>query len=156
MVKIKFARFTERAKMPTKNKSTDVGYDIYAIQTEHTDENRTQIKVYTGIGVQPEKGYYVEVLPRSSIYKKHLQLANSCAIIDPDYTGEIILIFNKIPTESVSAYGGSLAYSNACFIKPGEKIAQIIVRKCIDAKWEEVNKLDKTERGSNGFGSSGE
>ena len=78
---IKVQRITKTAKMPTRAHDTDTGYDIYADSVEF-DPATAQLKVHTGIAVQPDSGYYVEIFPRSSVSKNFLQLANSVGIID--------------------------------------------------------------------------
>lgn len=155
MIKFKVKRLTPTAKLPVKSHSNDTGYDIFADRVEDAGH---QIKIYTGLAVQPSPNYYLEIFPRSSIYKKYLQLANSVAVIDYDYRGEIILIFNKIP---IAIGGGGISspyleYPSYCNnIEDGEKIAQLVVRWRFDAEWEEVEELEDTARGDGGFGSTG-
>jgi len=151
MATIKIKRLTPTAKIPSRAFVTDTGYDVYADRLEFGLHNN-QIIVHTGIAVQPEPGYYVEVYPRSSVAKKYAQLANSVGIIDETYTGEIILVFNGIP-EHMSSDG--VFYSKHFGISVGEKIAQLIVRKRIDADFIEVDELGWTPRGDGGFGSTG-
>lgn len=149
---IKVQRITKTAKIPMRSSATATGYDLFADRVDY-DDSTHQLKVFTGIAVQPEPGYYVEVYPRSSICKKMLQLANSVGIIDEDYTGEIILVFNMLPV-GYSEFK-MLWYSPASSIKVGEKIAQMVVRQRIDADFIEVSYLDNTVRGDGGFGSTG-
>jgi dUTP pyrophosphatase len=149
-MKLKVKRLTPSAKLPTKAYDTDSGYDIYAQTVVDMEDNGIpQFKVFTGIAVQPESGYYTEVVPRSSINKKYLQLANSVGIIDETYTGEIILHFNKLFIPDLQSFPVDQT------IKFGEKIAQLIIRKRYEAEIEEVSELTDTQRGSKGFGSSG-
>lgn len=152
---IKIQRITKTAKIPTRAHDTDTGYDLYADSVEF-QASPPQIKVHTGIAVQPESGYYVEVYPRSSVHKKYLQLANSVAIIDEGYTGEIILNFNLVPSGEILFYDEyKVGYAPESDVKVGEKIAQLVVRKRIDADFIEVSFLDNTLRGDGGFGSTG-
>lgn len=151
---IKIQRITKTAKIPTRAHDTDTGYDLYADKVEYTD-CPPQITVYTGIAVQPEPGYYVEVYPRSSVSKKCIQLANSVGIIDETYTGQIILKFNMIPDHIDNSDSATLLYPVEAQIAVGEKIAQMVVRKRIDADFIEVSYLDNTVRGEGGFGSTG-
>jgi dUTP pyrophosphatase len=138
MIRFKVKRLSHTAKLPERAHSNDTGYDIIADRVEETAE---MIKVYTGIAIQPEPGYWARIVPRSSIFKKKLILANSPATIDEPYTGEIILNFYKL-NASVP-------------IKQGEKCAQLEVCERIDAVMVEVPELDETERGDGGFGSTG-
>lgn len=151
MPAFKVKRLTPTAKMPEKTHLNDTGYDIFA---DRVEDKGSQIKVYTGIAIQPPPPYYIEIFPRSSICKKHLQLANSVAIIDYDYRGEIVLVFNKIPDGILdSTYITYPDYANK--IEVGEKIAQMVVRWRFDADFVEVNELEDSNRGSGGFGSTG-
>ena len=153
MPAFKVKRLSDTAKLPEKTHVNDTGYDIFA---DRVEDNGKQIKVYTGLAIQPATNYYIEVFPRSSIYKKHLQLANSVAVIDYDYRGEIILIFNKIPVAcgSHAEFGEYLTYSKNSIINEGEKIAQMVVRWRFDVDWQEVDELNNTARGEGGFGST--
>jgi len=153
VVNIKVKRLSETAKLPEKTNANDTGYDIFVDIVEERPPHN-QVIIHTGIAIQPESGYYVEVYPRSSVYRKHMQLANSVAIIDESYTGEIVLIFNKIPTYSQADSSPSLGYWSE--VRVGEKIAQMVVRKRIDADFIEVSYLDNTARGDGGFGSTGD
>lgn len=150
MPTFKVKRLTPTAKMPEKTHLNDTGYDIFA---DRVEDKGSQIKVYTGIAIQPPPPYYIEIFPRSSICKKHLQLANSVAIIDYDYRGEIVLVFNKLPQYAMSDCSPSLGYDSRIDI--GEKIAQMVVRWRFDADFVEVNELEDSNRGSGAFGSTG-
>ena len=157
MNKLKVKRLSDTARLPIRAFDTDSGWDVFSDRVQYT---MSQVKVFTGIAVQPEEGYYVEVVPRSSISKKKLQLANSIGIIDYAYRGEIILVFNKVPLVdysgccSVPVNSGSYIYQEY-EIKDFEKIAQLIVRKREDVEIVEVEKLDVTARNDGGFGSTG-
>ena len=153
MNKLKVRRLLETAKLPYRAHADDTGYDICATQVVDTN---MQVIVHTGISVQPESGYYVEVVPRSSISKKRLQLANSLGIIDAGYTGEIILVFNKLPL--VDYLGHVYMPPSDPFnhgVTEGEKIAQLIIRRREDVEIVEVNGLEETKRSDAGFGSTG-
>lgn len=154
MARIKIKRLTKTAKVPSRAFVTDTGYDLYADNVEFM-ANPAQLKVHTGIAVQPEPGYYVEIYPRSSICKKYLQLANSVGIIDETYTGEIVLNFNMLPSYVDNLGNAGLRYPASASISIGEKIAQLVVRKRIDADFIDVDSLDWTARGEGGFGSTG-
>lgn len=141
MPKFKVKRLTSTARLPERTHDTDTGYDLFADRVETTGK---LVTVYTGIAIQPEQGFYCEVVPRSSISKKYMSLANSVGVIDYSYRGEIILKFYRHIDEFL-----------ATNVEVGEKIAQLIVRWRFDAEWEEVDNLDETARGAGGFGSTG-
>ena len=90
-------------------------------------------------------GLYVElqVRPRSGLAAKHgLSLVNSPGTVDPDYRGEIKVILVNL--------------SNTPYeLKPGERVAQLVVARFTRVEWESVEVLGETERGAGGFGSTG-
>lgn len=146
MPKFKVKRLTSTAQLPHRTHDTDTGWDVFADKVEqiiNIGDKKTPcniLRVHTGLAIQPTDGFCLEVVPRSSVFRKGLILANSPAQIDQDYRGEIILHFYN-PQDST--------------IEVGEKIAQLIVRWRFDAEWEEVAELDTTVRGAGGFGSTG-
>lgn len=82
------------------------------------------------------------LFPRSSISKTPLQLANSVAIIDSDYTGNLIIALRNTATEHYT-------------IKAGQRIVQLCSRDLDTFDIKIVKTLDVTERGDGGFGSTG-
>ena len=145
MTKLKVKKLRTNVTLPEKAHATDAAFDLRA-STITYDFLKGQIKVGTGIAVQPEPGYYCEVFPRSSVSKMKLQLANSVGIIDPDYTGEIILVFDYLSDGYNTMFG---------LIEEGDRIGQLIVKKLEPIELEEVTELDATKRSDGGFGSTG-
>ena len=163
-MKIKI-KLDEGATMPTRAHDTDVGYDIRALSVEPS-EGRTlyitgykneiargshnfsyitfnnYVVVHTGVHIQPEPGYYAELIPNSR-WGKRSYICYSPGIIDPGYTGEIIAIFKPHPWDEVEDS-----------INPGDVVGQLIIRKKYDAEFEVTDKLDETDRGEGGFGST--
>lgn len=134
---IKIKKIRPNATLPMKMGMGNSGYDISAAYIEDCG---SYIKVFTGISAQCPVGTYLELYPRSSIYKKGLNLANSIGVIDNSYRGEIIAIFNKL--------------DKYVPIDIGERIGQLIPRQYKVAKFVEVEELDETQRGEGGFGST--
>lgn len=102
------------------------------------------VKVNTGIAIQiPHTSIGGFIFPRSGLSSKYgISLANCVGVIDSDYTGEIICpVINH----------GSSDYT----IKPGDRIAQLVFMPVIKARLQETDRLEATERGSGGFGSTG-
>ena len=99
--------------------------------------------VPTGLFVELPSGYEMQVRPRSGLAAKHgITVLNSPGTIDADYRGEVkIILVNLSDTEFE--------------IKPGERIAQLIVAKHERVEWNIVEELSDTERGAGGFGSTG-
>ena len=99
--------------------------------------------VPTGLYVEIPDGYEIQVRPRSGLAARHgISLVNSPGTIDPDYRGEIKAILVNLSNESFE-------------IKPGERIAQLVVARFERAEWESVETLGETARGEGGMGSTG-
>ena len=99
--------------------------------------------VPTGLFIELPEGYEMQVRPRSGLAAKHgLSLVNAPGTIDPDYRGEIKVILVNL--------------SNTPYeLKPGERVAQLVVSQFTRVEWEPVEELGETERGTGGFGSTG-
>lgn len=97
----------------------------------------------TGLQIALPKGYEAQIRPRSGLAFKHgVTVLNSPGTIDSDYRGEIkIVLINHGPADVT--------------ITHGMRIAQMVISPVIQAKWQETDDLDETERGSDGFGSTG-
>lgn len=98
------------------------------------------VKIPTGWAFQPESGYMLQLLQRSGLASKGLICVGG--ILDEDYTGEVIVIMLNTTDNYLS-------------INNGDRIAQMAARPYYQAEFEEVDKLDETERGTSGFGSTG-
>lgn len=134
-----------RAKLPEYATPGSAGMDLSAcIPGEITIKPGEIVKVNTGIAIQiPHSGIGGFVFPRSGLSSKHgISLANCVGVIDSDYTGEIIC---PVINHSSSDYT----------IKPGDRIAQLVFLPVIKARLQETDRLEATERGSGGFGSTG-
>ena len=168
-MKAKIKKLREEAVVPKKAHDSDVGYDLYAVDYElkvenyKMETNHVQVKLYTGISVTPPEGYYFEIMPRSSVSKTPLMLANSVGIIDPDYTGELIVKLNFVSSFELDytqyELDGYHKYLRS-FLDPKKgklwKCAQLVLRKKESCEWEVVDSLDETQRGDGGFGSTGQ
>lgn len=136
----------------------DLGYDLIA-SSEPIFENDF-IEYETNVKIEPIKNnIHALVLPRSSISKTRLVLANSPALIDNSYRGSIRLRFRYIPNckdFSIVNYTDLQVKINKDFIyKKGDKIAQLIFVEDFQKKLIECVDLSKSERGEGGFGSTG-
>lgn len=133
------------AKTPVYATPGSAGMDLSAcIPSEINIKPGEIAKVSTGIAIQiPNRGMGGFIFPRSGLSSKYgVSLANCVGVIDSDYTGEIFCpVINH----------GSSDYT----IKPGDRIAQLVFLPVINVRLEETDKLEDTERGSGGFGSTG-
>ncbi len=137
-------RLTDTAKLPERGSVMAAGYDLFAdITEEFVIEPHTTAMIGTGIAVAIPEGYFGGVYARSGLSAKEgLRPANCTGVIDADYRGEI-----------------KVALHNDCdvkrTVKKGQKIAQMVISPFLCVTFEEVEELDKTERGEGGFGSTG-
>ena len=99
--------------------------------------------IKTGLFIALEDGYEAQIRPRSGLaYKNGITVLNSPGTIDADYRGELgVILVNLSNTDFV--------------IEDGERVAQMVISKYEQAKFEEVIELNETKRGAGGFGSTG-
>ena len=167
---IKFKKLKPNATVPTQGSEYAAGYDLYAcIDEPITIQPHETVKIGTGIAITPPKvrclfdqpaltempnmyyHYDIEtnintfgaVFARSGLAtKKGLRPANAVGVCDIDYTGEYIVALHNdtnIPQT----------------VEPNERIAQLVFIPYVTDTWQEVDNLDETKRGDDGFGSSG-
>lgn len=139
------------AIMPVKGSPGASGYDIYAKKGR---ENIKQVRknvyfVNTGISVEPEEGYSIDIVPNSRIGKTSFMYANSFGVIDSDYRGTIHACIRDIDGTSKEAedYFESIA-------SQARPVGQLLIRKKYDISFIVENELSDTERGAGGFGST--
>jgi len=102
-----------------------------------------RVLVPTGLAIALPEGFEAQVRPRSGLAARHgLTILNSPGTIDADYRGEIQVLLVNLGTESV-------------IITRGMRIAQLVIAPVVRAHIVEAASLDKTSRGSGGFGSTG-
>lgn len=143
-MKINIKKLTKTAKIPERKHEGDAGYDLYAdIQEPVTIEPHTTEFIHTGIAIEIPDGYFGAVFARSGLASKQgLRPANCVGVCDSQYRGEYM----------VALHNDSIA-SRTVF--PGDRIAQLIVIPYLNVNFNEVDELSNTERGEDGFGSTG-
>ena len=136
IVKIKL---DEGAIMPTRAHSLDAGYDLYS-RDYAAICSKAGCKLDTGVHIQIPAGYVGFVKSKSGLHTKSGISAEG--VIDAGYTGSIhVMLRNHGP--------------RAVEITKGQKIAQLVLLPIITPNLVAVEQLEETERGSNGFGSTG-
>jgi len=131
----------ENAIAPSKERVSDSGYDLTIIDIVKKFNSKTTLYT-TGIKVKPPFGWYVDVVPRSSIIKTGYMLANNVGIIDRAYTGEIMIALIKVD-------------ETAPDLELPCRIAQMIPRRIAHFNFKEVSDIERTTRNDGGFGSTG-
>ena len=145
-IKVKFVKVREGAKVPERGSKFAAGYDLSACIPDlerviiHPGET---LKIPSGLAVQIPDGYFGGVFARSGLSTKQgLRPATAVSVIDSDYVGEIFIPLHNDSNE-------------IRVIEHGQRICQLVILPYLNAEFEEVDKLENTERGDNGFGSSG-
>ena len=139
-VKVRFKKLHHEAIIPSYAKPGDAGMDMTA--TSIVDD-AFQVTYGTGIAVEIPEGYVGLIFPRSSIRKYQLQLSNSVGVIDSGYRGEIQFTFNKTVGVPSKKY------------EVGDRIGQLIIMPFPTVLPIESEDLSDSERGTGGFGSTG-
>ena len=140
-MQIKIKRLHNNAVVPKYAKTGDAGLDLVA--TEIINKEPFQITYGTGLAMEIPTGYVGLVFPRSSVRKYDLSLTNCVGVIDSGYRGEIQATFRRHKGVASVDY------------EVGDKIAQIIIVPYPQIEFIETDELSDTERGTGGFGSSG-
>lgn len=155
-MKIQFLKTHEEAVLPARNNNVfdgtgDSGYDLYAVKDltipASFNNNRNLIKI--GSAVVPvglevayiEPGYWFRIEARSGLGFKH-GIQPHFGIIDNQYRGDLGVKLYNLTNEDYQ-------------VRVGDKIAQMVIYKLIDAEMEFVDTKSETVRGDKGFGSSG-
>ena len=130
--------------LPKYETELSAGMDLRAfIETPINLQPLERRLINTGLYAQLEKGYEIQVRPRSGLaLKKGITVLNSPGTIDADYRGEIGVILINLSSENF-------------LISSGDRIAQIVISKHEQVEIKEVKIIDQTERGIKGFGSTG-
>lgn len=172
IIPVKCWRENKNIPLPTYAHNGDACCDLYAQNIEYDDEKDRYI-VHTGLHIALDKDYECELRPRSSLAKTEYYIVNSPGTIDEPYRGEIMVVFkSRTNVEIINALYNLLDehinISDNYYLlhvqsdfpyKVGDRIAQILVRKRIKIEWQEVDKLEdlgETDRGQDGYGSTGE
>ena len=132
----------EFAKMPTKAHKTDAGYDLYTPHDVTVSAKGSAI-IDTGVHMQIPDGYVGLIFPKSGLNVKKGVL--SFGVIDAGYTGSIVVKLYNFGDQPV-------------VFEEGDKITQLVIQPILITDLVSVDSADdlgKSERGANGFGSTG-
>lgn len=121
------------------------GMDLYAkLEKKVVLKPLDRILVPTGVKIALPAGLEAQIRPRSGLaVKRGISVLNSPGTIDSDYRGEIKVALVNLSNENAE-------------IENGERIAQMVVTSYTKIEWEKVTALSPSQRGSGGFGSTGE
>ena len=140
-IEIEIQLISPNGKVPSQKHASDIGYDISS-STDVTLKSNEVTLVNTGIAISLPQQCAGFVLPRSGLSTKHkITLINSPGLIDPGYTGELLV--------PLMNHGGK-DYE----IKAGDRIAQLVLINTNKVDFKLVDSLPETDRSSGGFGST--
>tara|TARA_B100000963_G_C22590397_1_gene655191 strand:+ start:1045 stop:1485 length:441 start_codon:yes stop_codon:yes gene_type:complete len=144
MIKVLIKRLSKQVSLPKYETSGSSGMDLGANINDNIviDPGKTVI-IPTGLALSIPKGFEAQIRPRSGLAAKNkISVLNTPGTIDADYRGEIKVILINLGSEPFE-------------IEKGLRIAQIVICPIVKAQLQEVDDLNKTERGAGGFGSTG-
>ena len=129
--------------LPARQTHGAAGYDVYSADSDFLLGPMERRLVRTGLALAIPPGFEAQVRPRSGLAVKHgLTLPNTPATIDSDYRGELMIALVNLGAAGVE-------------VKRGMRIAQLVFQRVEDVELREVSELPGTERGVEGFGSTG-
>ena len=142
MRKIKIKTYVEAGhSLPTYQTKDAAGCDLINIGDAIKLYPLDRAVINTGVRIQLPEGYEAQVRGRSGLNRDY-GIVVPTGTIDADYRGEIRVVVYNLSREPY-------------IIEEGERIAQLVISPCIQADWQQVEHLDKTDRGEGGFGSTG-
>lgn len=142
----KLNHFDPSFPLPQYETKGAAGADIRACfenAQDFTIKAGARVLIPTGLAMQIEEGFEIQVRPRSGLsLKTHLLVVNSPGTIDSDYRGEIKIILGNLGSEDH-------------VIKHGDRVAQLVLAPVLQGEFSLVENLDTTARQGGGFGSTG-
>ena len=143
-MKVKIVNLHPENTLPKYQTKLAAGFDFHAAVSENVVlKTGERYAVPTGIAMEIPAGNVLCVFARSGLASKFgITMANGVGVIDADYRGEILVLLVNSGDEDF-------------VIEPGMRIAQGVIFAHQTAQWEVVDKLNQTERGESGFGSTG-
>ena len=141
---VKIQKLREDAEIPTRGSEKAAGYDLYAaIPEDLYILPYTTMKIKTGLAMELPDNTFGAIFARSGLATKQgLRPAYCVGVCDSDYRGEYMVALHN-DTDTVQV------------VEPGEKIAQLILLPFLPIELNMVDELSETERGEDGFGSTG-
>lgn len=143
-IRVKIKKLREDSAVPEYATAFSAGADIYACIDEAIEiiPGETAF-ISAGFALEIPEGFAGFVFARSGLASKSgLAPANKVGVIDSDYRGEVkVALYN---------HGAEVKQ-----VSPGERIAQLIIMPYYKAEFEPADEIEKTERGTGGFGSTG-
>ncbi len=144
---VEVKRLSNTAVVPTSAHGADAGLDLYANEDVFIKIGETGT-IRTGVALGIPRGFYGKIEDRSSLALAGIR--SGAGVVDAGYNGEIKVVLHNLNNGNESTHLGR-GYQ----IKQGQRIAQLIVQSVVPVRLVEVEALETSERGANGFGSTG-
>ena len=141
---LKVKKLNEAAVLPQYAHEGDSGFDLVAVKEVVIEAGETK-KVPIGLAFDIPQGYELQIRPRSGITSK-TELRVQLGTVDSGYKGEISAIVDNIANSMIGS---------SATVRIGDRIAQGVIAPVIRATIQESDDVGSSERGTNGFGSTG-
>ena len=139
---LRFKRISPKAVLPAYAHPSDAGMDLFSVDDLVIHPGARSL-VHTGLVMMLPPLYEAQIRPRSGLaLKRGVTVLNTPGTIDSGYRGEIGVILANFGSEPFE-------------VKKGDKIAQMIIAPVTQPEIAETDSIDETDRGGNGFGSTG-
>ena len=144
IVRVRVADEARDLPLPRYMTPGAAGLDLYAaVRDELSLAPGRSVLVPTGLHLEIPLGFEAQVRPRSGLALRHgVTLLNSPGTIDSDYRGELRVLMINLGEEPF-------------ILRRGERIAQMVFSRVVQAEWQPVAELESSERGEGGFGHTG-
>ena len=143
MIELPIQRLRDDAVVPARAYAGDAGLDLAACERVELAPGARAL-VPTGLAVAIPDGYAGYVQPRSGLAAKHgISIVNTPGLVDSGYRGELLV--NLVNHDEAQSF----------VVEPGMRIAQLVILQVPPVELVEVDELPASERGADGFGSSG-
>ncbi len=144
MITVRVRAVDQEAQLPCYAHDGDAGCDLVAVEHVTLAARGGRAAVRCGIAIAIPEGYAGFVLPRSGLAANHgVTCLNAPGLIDSGFRGELrVVLLNTDPDASFA-------------VKPGDRVAQLVVQRVEHVQFVEREELEMTSRGTGGFGSTG-
>lgn len=146
---LKVKKLSDKAILPTRSFPNDAGLDIFASQHTFIPLGAT-VKIPTDIAINIEPGYYGQINDRSGCAAKGLRIG--AGVVDVGYNGHMCVVMHNL--NNLTSFNFR-KWKGGYQVRAGDRIAQIVIHKIELPSVEEVLEFESSDRGSNGFNSTG-